>query len=127
MKQKTNYLLAGIVIAVLIGGIVIYLNRQNKASQPFTKQVTEQQPITSTPSSKKAVLKSLPIDSQNAEGAFMQNGKVFFGQGGNFAEMLTESSNTLSNGAIVKGNGEITESDGNNIILKEGQAYYFEK
>lgn len=130
LKRNYIFIIVAVILILVIGYGAYYLALLDKQLTLSTEQSIDSKTTLSPPNSPsnfKAIIKELPIDSQSIEGAFMENGEVFYGEGHNFAEIRTQGSITLSNGAVVKGNGEITESDGNKIMLKEGQVYYFER
>lgn len=114
-----------ILIPIVLGFIVILV----KLYQGEKENSVNVQPPTQSKQTTfvKAVLKPLPVESETAEGAFMVYGRVSYFEGHVAAQMNPSDEKILSNGALVKSNGEIIEKDGTKIFLKEGLAYYFEK
>lgn len=113
-----NKTILSYVITLLVGVFLGVTGYNFYQSQPKNSTVNKHATPTSAQDQK-------AIKCKTNEIARVHNGKVLWGSTSNVSE-VDQVNAVLSDGTVVKSNGEIIKKDGTKIILKDGETYYVE-
>lgn len=113
--MKTQHIVIGILAVLLIGGGIVFFNRQSapKDSSSAQNAATEQAETKTEKPAEEAMM---------GIGYILKNGKMMVEENGKFNPMTEDA--TLKDGTVVATSGTVTKKDGSTFTLTEGQSMW---